>query len=129
MSEADKPGAGEPVGVQSASARPGAPDVKIRHRVKFAKTAEMRFTSHLDVMRAFQRGLRRAGLPVCFSTGFSPHPRMSFGPPLPLGLTGDGEYFDVLFSRQPGTSWLAHASGFGAGIVAAWWTRGMRRVG
>jgi len=106
MSEADKPGAGEPVGVQSASARPGAPDVKIRHRVKFAKTAEMRFTSHLDVMRAFQRGLRRAGLPVCFSTGFSPHPRMSFGPPLPLGLTGDGEYFDVLFSRQPGTSWL-----------------------
>jgi len=106
MSEADKPVAGEPVRAASGSARAGAPDVKMRHRIKFAKTAEMRFTSHLDVVRAFQRGLRRAGLPVCFSTGFSPHPRMSFGPPLPLGLTGDGEYFDVLFSRQPGPSWL-----------------------
>ncbi|MFC1799350.1 TIGR03960 family B12-binding radical SAM protein [Candidatus Eisenbacteria bacterium] len=106
MSEADKPGAGEPVRAPMASARPGAPEVKIRHRVKFAKTAEMRFTSHLDVIRAFQRGLRRAGLPVCFSTGFSPHPRMSFGPPLPLGLAGEGEYFDVLFARQPGPNWL-----------------------
>jgi radical SAM-linked protein len=106
MTEADKPGAGEPAVARSVSARPGTPDVKIRHRVKFAKGAGMRFTSHLDVIRAFQRGLRRAGLPVCFSTGFSPHPRMSFGPPLPLGLVSDAEYFDVLFSRQPGSGWL-----------------------
>jgi radical SAM-linked protein len=106
MTEADKPVAGDKPGIPSNSARPGTPEVKIRHRVKFAKTAEMRFTSHLDVIRAFQRGFRRAGLPVCFSTGFSPHPKMSFGPPLPLGLTGEGEYFDVLFSRQPGSGWL-----------------------
>jgi radical SAM family uncharacterized protein/radical SAM-linked protein len=106
MTEADKPGAAEPAGAPSVSARPGTPEVKVCHRVKFAKNAGMRFTSHLDIIRAFQRGLRRAGLPVCFSTGFSPHPRMSFGPPLPLGLVGEGEYFDVLFSRQPGTGWL-----------------------
>ncbi len=106
MSEADKTDPGEPVRPPAASTRPEAPDLRIRHRVKFAKTAEMRFTSHLDVLRAFQRGFRRAGLPVCFSTGFSPHPRMSFGPPLPLGLMGEGEYFDVLLSRQPGPSWL-----------------------
>lgn len=106
MSEADKTGIGEGVRPLTVSARPGQPDVQIRHRVKFAKNAEMRFTSHLDVIRAFQRGLRRAGLPVCFSTGFSPHPRMSFGPPLPLGLEGEGEYFDVIFSRQPGSNWL-----------------------
>jgi radical SAM-linked protein len=106
MSEADKPETGKQAGAVSGIDRAGVPEVKIRHRVKFAKTAQMMFTSHLDVVRAFQRGLRRAGLPVCFSTGFSPHPRMSFGPPLPLGLVSEGEYFDVLFSRQPGAGWL-----------------------
>lgn len=106
MTEADKPGTGEQVRVPSVSVQPGTGEVKIRHRVKFTKTAGMRFTSHLDVIRAFQRGLRRAGLPVCFSTGFSPHPRMSFGPPLPLGLLSQAEYFDVLFSRQPGSGWV-----------------------
>jgi radical SAM-linked protein len=116
MTEADKSDRGEPgsgaaaarkgLGGNAHPARLGASDVKIRHRVKFSKTGRMRFTSHLDLIRAFQRGFRRAGLPVCFSEGFSPHPRLSFGPPLPLGLAGEDEYFDVLFTRQPRPSWL-----------------------
>ncbi len=81
-------------------------DVRIRYRVKYAKMDDMRFTSHLDVMRCIQRALRRADLPVSYSSGYSPHPRVSFGPPLPLGMIGEGEYFDVLFSRDPGGHWL-----------------------
>jgi radical SAM-linked protein len=74
--------------------------------VKFAKLGPMRLTSHLDVTRAVQRGMRRAGVAVAYSQGFSPHPRIAFGPPLPLGETGEGEYFDVLLSEAPGEGWL-----------------------
>jgi radical SAM family uncharacterized protein/radical SAM-linked protein len=81
-------------------------DVRMRYRVKFAKTGSMRLTSHLDVVRCIQRAMRRADLPVSYSSGFSPHPRISFGPPLPLGVEGEGEYFDVLLSRDPGGGWL-----------------------
>jgi radical SAM family uncharacterized protein/radical SAM-linked protein len=93
----------------SGSVSPSKPerhDVRIRYRVKYAKREDMRFTSHLDVMRCVQRALRRADVPVSYSSGFSPHPRVSFGPPLPLGMVGEGEYFDVLFSRDPGGNWL-----------------------
>jgi radical SAM family uncharacterized protein/radical SAM-linked protein len=81
-------------------------EVRIRYRVKYAKREDMRFTSHLDVTRCIQRAFRRARLPVSFSSGYSPHPRIAFGPPLPLGMIGEGEYFDVLFSRDPAGPWL-----------------------
>ncbi|NLW55420.1 MAG: DUF2344 domain-containing protein [Firmicutes bacterium] len=68
---------------------------KIKYRIQYSKTDAARFTSHLDVARAISRTLRRAGLPVAFSLGFNPAPRLSFGPPLPLGLESEAEFFDL----------------------------------
>ena len=56
----------------------------------------MRFIGHLDLMRYFQKAVRRAELPAAYSQGFSPHMIMSFANPLGVGLTSDGEYFDIL---------------------------------
>ena len=55
----------------------------------------MKFIGHLDIMRYFQKAIRRAGIPIKFSEGFSPHMIMSFANPLGVGLTSDGEYFDI----------------------------------
>ncbi len=64
-------------------------------RVKFTKTGNMRFVGHLDFMRYFQKALRRAGIPLCYSEGYHPHPILSFALPLGIGLTSEGEYFDM----------------------------------
>lgn len=64
-------------------------------RVKFAKHGALKFIGHLDVMRYFQKAIRRAGIDVAYSAGFSPHQIMSFAAPLGVGLTSDGEYFDI----------------------------------
>ncbi|MEW6685879.1 MAG: TIGR03960 family B12-binding radical SAM protein [Candidatus Edwardsbacteria bacterium] len=71
------------------------PTVNTRFRLRFSKGEEVRFTSHLDLMRAFSRAVRRANLPIAYSEGFSPHPKIAFGPPLPLGMTSDVEYLDL----------------------------------
>ena len=64
-------------------------------RIKFRKYGVMKFIGHLDVMRYFQKAIRRAGIPIAFSGGYSPHMIMSFANPLGVGLTSDGEYFDI----------------------------------
>ncbi len=64
-------------------------------RIKFAKSGAMRFIGHLDVMRYFQKAIRRAGIDVAYSEGFSPHQIMSFAAPLGVGLESRGEYFDL----------------------------------
>lgn len=64
-------------------------------RVKFAKTGAIRFIGHLDVMRYFQKAVRRAEIDVAYSGGFSPHQIMSFAAPLGVGLTSCGEYMDL----------------------------------
>ena len=64
-------------------------------RVKFRKYGNMKFIGHLDVMRYFQKALRRAQVDICYSAGYSPHPIMSFAAPLGLGLTSNGEYMDI----------------------------------
>jgi len=69
-------------------------------RIKFRKTGDLRFLSHLDLIRAFERGFRRAKLPLSLSEGFSPHPRFSFGPPLPVGVSSESEYLDVILSSR-----------------------------
>jgi radical SAM-linked protein len=66
-----------------------------RVRIRFAKTGKIRFTSHRDVARIWERGLRRAGLPVKYTEGFSPRPKLSFGLALPTGSESLGEYVDV----------------------------------
>ncbi len=64
-------------------------------RIKFKKFGPIKFIGHLDVMRFFQKGLRRADIDVAYSGGFSPHQIMSFASPLGVGLESNGEYFDV----------------------------------
>ncbi len=64
-------------------------------RVKFRKYGAVRYIGHLDVMRFFQKCIRRAGIDISYSGGFSPHQIMSFAQPLSVGLTSDGEYMDI----------------------------------
>jgi radical SAM-linked protein len=64
-------------------------------RLQFRKTGAIRYSSHLDAMRLFQKCFLASGFPVSFSLGFHPHPRMSFGPALRTGWEGLDEYLDV----------------------------------
>ena len=64
-------------------------------RTKFRKYGNMKFIGHLDVMRYFQKAIRRADIPICYSGGFSPHQVMSFAAPLGVGITSNGEYVDI----------------------------------
>ena len=66
----------------------------------FAKLGPVRFVSHLDMQRLFQRAFRRAGLPLAYSQGFNPHPLLAFATALSVGYTSDGEYFDVILSED-----------------------------
>jgi radical SAM-linked protein len=70
-------------------------DAQRRYRFRFTKTGKIRFTSHRDVARMWERALRRSRLPVAFSQGFSPHPLLSFGLALPTGCESHGEYLDA----------------------------------
>ncbi len=67
----------------------------IKARMKFNKTGSMKFIGHLDVMRYFQKAIRRTEIDVCYSQGFNPHQQLSFASPLGVGLTSDGEYMDI----------------------------------
>lgn len=67
-------------------------------RVRYSKTGMMRYLSHHELMTAILRAMRRAELPITYSSGFHPHPRVSFGPALPAGVEGLSEYFDVELS-------------------------------
>ena len=64
-------------------------------RIKFAKSGVMKFVGHLDMMRYFQKAMRRADIDIKYSEGFSPHQIMSFAAPLGVGITSDGEYLDI----------------------------------
>lgn len=67
----------------------------MKARIKFRKYGALRFIGHLDVMRFFQKVMRRADIPIAFTGGYSPHMIMSFANPLGIGLSSDGEYFDI----------------------------------
>ena len=69
-------------------------------RIKFAKTGVMKFVGHLDVMRYFQKAIRRAELPIAYSEGFSPHMLLSFASPLGVGISSTGEYFDMVLAED-----------------------------
>lgn len=68
-------------------------------RVKFEKGEEIKFISHLNLIKAFVQALRRSNLPVAYSAGFSPHPKVSFGLPLPLGMKSGSEFADIVLER------------------------------
>lgn len=71
-----------------------APPVQ-RLRVRYAKRGRARFTSHRDFGRAFERALRRAGIPMAYSSGFSPHPRISYANASPTGAATESEYLEI----------------------------------
>ncbi len=64
-------------------------------RIKFSKHGPIRYIGHLDMMRYFQKAIRRSGIPVQYTQGFNPHQRLAFAQPLGVGVESDGEYFDV----------------------------------
>ncbi len=72
----------------------------MRLRITFAKTNAMRYTGHLDLHKTWERTLRRAGLPLAYSQGFSPHPRINLASALPLGFTGEAEVIDVWLEEE-----------------------------
>lgn len=69
-------------------------------RAKFTRGEEVKYISHLDLMKVFERALRRSRLPIAYSEGFNPHPKMVFGLPLPVGVTSEAEYGDFELSEH-----------------------------
>ncbi len=71
-----------------------------RLRVTFARGEEVKYITHLDVMRFWERALRRAAIPLAYSQGFSPSPRLALAAPLPVGVTSSGEIMDVYLTQR-----------------------------
>jgi radical SAM-linked protein len=71
-----------------------------RLRVRYAKRGRLRFTSHRDFARAFERALRRAEIPMAYSAGFSPHPKISYVGAAPTGVASEAEYLEIGLSRE-----------------------------
>ena len=71
-----------------------------RLRLKFSRGEQLKFLSHLDLMRLWERALRRAGLELAYSEGFSPHPRISLAAPLAVGITSVAELMDIFLNRR-----------------------------
>lgn len=74
----------------------------MRAMIRFGKQPRLRFISHLDLQRFFQRALNRTGLPIAWTQGFNPHPILSFGSALALGWTSEYEILDVKLSAPMG---------------------------
>lgn len=72
-------------------------------RIKFSKNGAVKFIGHLDLMRYFQKAMRRAEIDIAYSEGYSPHQIMSFASPLGVGLTSDGEYLDIEVKTTAGS--------------------------
>jgi len=88
------------LGRKERKKRPGPEEAGVRYRVSYSKGPEARFLSHLDIARAIARAIGAGALPAAFSHGFNPHPKLSFGPPLPVGAMGDAEVFEVVLTRE-----------------------------
>lgn len=63
--------------------------------IKYQKTEPARFISHLDLLRALERAIRRANIPIAYSQGFNPHPKLSFATPLSVGIISHGDYLEL----------------------------------
>ena len=78
----------------------------IRLRVRFRRGEELKFISHLDIIRLWVRALRRAQIPLEYSEGFSPHPRISLAVPLSVGVTADNELMDIIITKAVSPHWF-----------------------
>lgn len=79
---------------------PPPPPVLQRVRIRYAKRGRLRFSSHRDFARAFERALRRSSVPVAFSAGFSPHPKVSYVGAAPTGVASEAEYLELGLSAR-----------------------------
>lgn len=79
---------------------PPPPPVVQRIRLRYAKRGRLRFTSHRDFARAFERALRRAEIPMAYSAGFSPHPKVSYLGAAPTGVASEAEYVEIGLAEE-----------------------------
>ncbi|MFC1978476.1 TIGR03936 family radical SAM-associated protein [Chloroflexota bacterium] len=78
-----------------------SPKVAIqRLRIKFCRDLELKYISHLDLMRLWERALRRANIPIAYSEGFNPRSRLAFGSPLAVGITSESELMDIFLGQR-----------------------------
>ncbi len=77
-----------------------------RLRIRFSRGEVIKFISHLDIMRLWERALRRAQMPLAYSEGFSPHPRISLAAPLPVGVTSEAELMDIFVAKMVSPHWF-----------------------
>jgi radical SAM-linked protein len=80
-----------------------------RVRIRYAKRGPMRFTSHRDFARAFERALQRAGVPIAYSAGFTPHPKISYASAAPTGAASEAEYLEIGLRDRVDVAELARA--------------------
>ena len=82
-----------------------------RLRVRFSRGEAVKFISHLDIMRLWQRAFQRAGVSLAYSEGYTPHPRLSLAVPLALGVTSEAELMDVFVTKRVSPHWFTAAIG------------------
>lgn len=118
----------------------GQAPVVQRIRIRYAKRGPLRFTSHRDFARAFERAIRRAGVPIAYSQGFTPHPKISYASAAPTGVASEAEYLEIGLQRTvdpdelrqaldaalpPGIDVLdaveAHGGNLADRVDASWW--------
>jgi radical SAM-linked protein len=87
----------------------GQAPVVARVRIRYAKRGPLRFTSHRDFARAFERALRRARVPIAYSQGFTPHPKISYASAAPTGVASEAEYLEIGLSAPVEPAALAAA--------------------
>ncbi len=95
-----------------------------RLRVRFSRKEEVKFISHLDIMRLWERALHRAEIALAYSEGFSPHPRLSLAAPLAVGVTSEAELMDIFVTKLVSPHWFSAAAGqqlpLGIGILGVY---------
>src|SRR5215470_2358782 len=84
----------EALGKRQPEGPPPAPAVQ-RIRLRYTKRGRLRFTSHRDFQRAFERALRRAEVPMAYSAGFTPHPKVSYANAAPTGTGSEAEFLEI----------------------------------
>jgi len=80
-----------------------------RLRLRFCRGEEIKFISHLDIIRLWQRALCRAGIPLAYSEGFNPRPRISLAAPLAIGVTSEAELIDIFCTKWVSPHWFTAA--------------------
>ncbi len=72
----------------------------VKYRIKYGRYEPVKYISHLDMLKLFDRAARRCQLPVAYSEGFNPHPLFVFGMPIPVGTTSEAEYVDITLTEE-----------------------------